>query len=235
MNGTNNSEAQYLLRKLLTLETADLALRQPWLWEADRWKELVFAFLTRIVSKDEDQVRELTGKMNDLGLLDIATLARMSEDAKTFDSNNPDARHILEFFQENGLDPEKAQQALTTICEAAVGLQKYFDGKVQRYLRGYGEMMLREIARTFQFSALRETEVAFAFTYWLQNVLNMPLSLLDANVLAFCEQHHLTPEQLVAAADNLDLNLAVLDDLILRYVSRQGKGQPYSGEVTSTV
>lgn len=221
MNATNDSEAQYLLRKLLTLEGPDLAIGHPWLWEADRWKELVFALLTRVVSLPENEARALTDNMNDLGLLDVAALASISQDPKAPDLNSPHARHILDELTENGLDPEEAKRALTTICEAALGLQKHFGGKVQAYLRSCGESMLREIGRAFHFSALKDSDVTFAFTYWLQNVLNMPFSLLDSNVLEFCDQYHLTPEQLVAAADDLDLNLAFLDDLIQSYLSRR--------------
>lgn len=219
MNATKNEEAQYLLRKLLTEEGPGLALNHPWLWEADRWKELVFALLTRVVSLPEDRARELTGNLNDLDLLDVAALANIGQDPKAPDLSNPHARHIIEELQEYGFSPEEARRALATICEAAVGLHKNFGGKVQAYLRSYGELMLREINRTFQFSALKDADVAFAFTYWLQNVLNMPLSLLDSNVLAFCEQHQLTPGQLIEAADDLDLNLAFLDDLVQRYLS----------------
>ncbi len=215
-------ETQYLLRKLLALETADLASGNHWLWEGDRWKELVFALLAHITGLAEDQVRELTDHMENLGLLDVGTLASIGKGSSP-DLNSPNARHILELLQENGFSPEESQSGLTTICEAAVGLQKHFGGKVQRYLRSYGESMLREINQFFRFSKMEDPEVKLAFTYWLQNVLTMPLSLFDSNVVMFCERHHLTPEELIAAADDLDLNVALLDDLIqletLRYAS----------------
>jgi hypothetical protein len=81
--------------------------------------------------------------------------------------------------------------------------------------------MLRDLDRIFEFSALTEAEVRYAFTYWLQNVLNMPLSLIDENVRMFCAQHDLEPEQLFAAADELDVNLALVDDVVQLHLTRQ--------------
>ncbi|MCI5211346.1 MAG: hypothetical protein D3910_21755 [Candidatus Electrothrix sp. ATG2] len=43
MNTDSLNEAQYGLRKILVLHGQDLTLLHTWVWEGDRWKELVFA------------------------------------------------------------------------------------------------------------------------------------------------------------------------------------------------
>jgi hypothetical protein len=229
MKATNGSEAQYLLRKLVILEGGELAGGHPWLWEDDRWEELVFSLLHGVVSLPEEEVREMTAAMGNLGLLQVPSLAAMTKK-----SNDPDSyangTRILEFLEESGVDGEEAKKALTTICEAAVGLQKHFSGKAQLYLRRAGEAMLRGLSETFRFSELSDAQVQSAFTYWLQNVLNMPLSLLDANVVEFCEKHNLTPEELTTAADELDLNLAFVDDLVQNYTARRAVDSELQGE-----
>jgi len=226
MAAKNKTEAHYLLRKLLSLEAADLSLNHAWVWETDRWKELVFALLTRVTDMDEAHLRDITERMNDIGLLDIDSLAASPAIDQASGQIDPHSRHIIEYFLECGFQPEEAQNGLQTVREAAIGLQKHFKGKIQLYLRKYGLLMLQEINQTFEFSKLDMADVTLAFTYWLQNVLEMPVSLLDAHMEAFCKQHDLKPAQVVSAADDLDLNLALLDDLVLSYLPNQTDETP---------
>jgi hypothetical protein len=218
---SNASEARYLLLRELKSHGGELAVSHPWVWEGERWKELVFALLTQVSDVSEDVVRELTNHLEDLDLLGISALADLVRNRKSPNLDDPLARHIVEVAQEMGFEVEEAQRGVRAICEAALGLEEQFGGKVQNYLRSYGEKMLADAGRIFHFSALSASESRMAFTYWLQNVLNMPVSLLDKNVHLFCEQHGLTPSQLLAAADELDLNLALLDDLVQYAIAAQ--------------
>jgi hypothetical protein len=212
-------DAEYLLRRILAVEGA-LILGYPWGSEGDRWKELVFALLTRVVSEPEWKVRDIVNGLYALGLLDIGMLAKSKK--HKVNGRSPDmGGHILEFLDESGVDAEQSEKSLRVIEEAACGLAKHFGGKIQLYLRGYGSAMLHDVKGLFDFSVLDTSQVQFAFTYWLQNVLNMPLSLIDENVDSFCKHNGLTTEALVAAADSLDVNLALLDDIILAYVSKR--------------
>jgi hypothetical protein len=235
MPTTNSTEAEYLLRKALTTEGADLVLDHPWVWEVDRWKELVFALITHVVSLPEHEVRDLVNDLEDLGLLDVSTLAGLQEKGDTPESRSPYEQRILQLLTEKGVGEADARRGLTTISEVAVGLDKYYSGKVQRYLRHYGELMLRELQQVFRFSALGEIEVTRAFTYWLQNVLNMPVSLADDSVKAFCEEHQLTPDEIFEAADGLNLNLALVDDLVQRQIERQGSASVQAGDRAGVV
>jgi len=215
------SEARYLLLRELRSYGEELSLSHPWVWEGERWKELVFAILAQLSDLAEDDVRELADEMDELELLEIPALASLVRNRKTPNLADPLARHIMELAQESGLSLEQAKRGVAAICEAALALEEQFGGRIQNYLRGYGETMLGDMARIFHFSTLNTSESRLAFTYWLQNVLNMPMSLLDKNVQQFCEQHGLKPSQLIAAADELDLNLALLDDLVQYAIAAQ--------------
>jgi hypothetical protein len=214
----NNHDLQFRLEKLLLTEGPEIALTHPWLSETDRWNELVFAILTQIIGGPESDIRDITLLLSDLALLHIPALAELHSDEATIDRATVPARRILEVLDEVGIQPEQAFQALTAIVEAAYGLQTHFHGKLQRYLRHYGELMLAELKQSFQFSTLSDAQVGFAFTYWLQNVLAMPLSLFDADVQAFCQLYGLQPEALIAEADKLDINLGLMDDLIRNHM-----------------
>ena len=221
INQPDHSEAKYLLSKALTVTEEEVVFSHLWMWEVERWKELVFALLTTVTSLPPYDIRKLVESLSDLKLLDIPTLAKLHESLKNHDLDSPYARRILEFLQENDFSLQEAQKGLITICEAAFGLHEHYSGKVQRYLRSYGELILQDLDRIFQFSNLDKAQVKYAFTYWLQNVLNMPLSLCDRSVQTFCQRYGLQLEQLFAAADELDMNLALVDDVVHSYIAKQ--------------
>jgi hypothetical protein len=211
----SREEAAYLLRKVAIERGAELLGSHQWAWESARWKELAFALLARIAKVPEKTLRRLTNEMGTLGLLSIQPLANLAKASKGPDMwLQPHARHMVELLQENGFSEEQARQGITTIYEAALVLQQRYDGKVQKYLRSYGELMLKDLEGIFTFSALSKTEAADAFTYWLQNVLSMPLSLIDSHVQSFCRQHNIQAEELIGAADDVGLNLGFVDDLV---------------------
>lgn len=214
----SREDARYALHKAVVLYGADLVGSHPWAWEIARWKELVFSFLTRVSRLPEKVLRNLTNRMQDLGLLEIETLASLSRAGKgSAIEQGAYGRRIMELLQESGLSQEESRQGLTTICEAALVLQDQYEGKIQKYLRSYGELMLKELDGIFKFSVLSKADVADAFTYWFQNVLNMPLSLADENVRLFCEKHNLQPRDLIDEADNMGFNLGYVDDVAYYY------------------
>lgn len=216
-------EEKYLLHKMIVMDGEDFLSGNLWFWEVDRWKELVFALLTQIVSLPEDKIRELVDSLLRLDLLDIHYLAKIDLESNYLQANSTYASHILEFLEENGISQSEAEESLTTVCEAAIGLQEHYDGKVQRYLRQYGEMILQEVETIFKFSHLNKAAIRQAFTYWLQNVLNMPLSLFDENIQQFCEKNQLKPHQLFEAADELNINFALVDDLVELHNAKEVK------------
>ncbi len=122
--------------------------------------------------------------------------------------------HFLAFLQEHGFSQQESERLLTIVSEAASALSQQFDGKIQKYLRKYGELMLKEVPALFHFTTINSDQIGHAFTYWFQNVLNMPLSLVDSNIVAFCQDNGFEVANLIAAADRLDVNLALLDDLV---------------------
>ena len=219
MNTSKYSEAEYVLRRALALADDELTAQHRWLWETERWHELVVALLTRVTARPEINVRVATDNLGDLGLLNVETLSELSQNGHAPDPNSPHARRIREVLIDSGLEPEEAQKGVATLCELAHGLNVHFQGKAQRYLRHYGELMLGELSRFFQFSALDQASVEYAFTFWLQNVLSMPLSLVDEDMRDLCEKHAIQPSDLMATADALDVNLALVDDVISRYVA----------------
>ena len=209
MKSNDNFPAHYQIQKLIVTHGAELADNHSWIWEHDRWKELVFCLLTRISNKDHDELHLVCDKLFALGLLDIPMLAEI-EDSKN------DHYHVLmtDFFLENGFTKKEAAKAIVTVSEVAKGLKKNFKGRIQEYLRSYGILLLKEVSKKFRITKLNEKEVKFAFTYWLQNVMNLPLSLKDESLTAFSKSVGIELDELIESADDIGINIALLDDLV---------------------
>jgi len=197
-------------------EAFSLAPEQyQWPLETERWHELAFCLLYRIGQPllPAQDARRIVETLAELDLLQVQTLASWMGTGGELDQDQPDAQWVLGLLGYYGLPLEQATVALTTWCQAAYALQQGFGGKVQRYLREYGQQMVDDMQQRFRFTQLDDADARHAFTHWLQNVLNMPLALMEPAVEQLCEALELTPEEWIALADELDLNLALLDDM----------------------
>ncbi len=219
MEKQNISETEFQLRKLLG-KYSDIFVYHQWPSEHKRWVELVFALVARISNKSEDEIRDVIEELDDprLDLLDVEALSEIPETDGGIDLDYPHARRVVEYLSESGFTEEESKSSVLVMHEAAKSLIEYHDGKIQKYLRKYGQQMIDELSQNFSFSKMSEADVKYAFTYWLQNVLNMPISLEDENVKKFCKKINKKPEELCEVADKLNINIALLDDFIERYI-----------------
>jgi hypothetical protein len=232
MKASEISETAFLLKKMMS-EYSRILLNFRWPSEHDRWIELLFALVTRVTKKPESEVRRAIHKLDALDLVSVHDLAEMPTFEGTIDFDAVLAARIYETLSENpisqeedltsGFTAEEAKSSIQIMHEAAKGLVAHNDGKIQKYLRGYGEKMLEELSEHFTFSKLTNAQVRQAFAYWLQNVLNMPLILADRAMQEFCREHGISLEILVREADDKNLNIALLDDLIEQYISDREK------------
>ncbi|MDX6749385.1 hypothetical protein SH611_06165 [Geminicoccaceae bacterium 1502E] len=207
------SAMEFALQKLI-VRYSPLFEQHQWPEESLRWTELAFALATRISPRPEAEIRRTVEEMDLLGLLEVETLAGLAGPEGGVDFAAGGARRMEEHLLENGLASGEARALILALHELAVALRERFEGRIQLYLRRYGERMLDELAQNFRFSRLSPEQARSAFSYWLQNVLGMPVPLRTPAVQAFCGRLGVTEEELVAAADRLDLNLALADDMI---------------------
>jgi hypothetical protein len=216
MNESSNVvKAEYLLKSLLFDPSISAQLREfAWPSETDRWYELVFALLKHVCDQPEEKLRRLVNYLGNLGHLQVGHLARISIVEDMVDPIDEEARKILTILRNKGISDEEAQRALTLLCQMARWLEAAYGGKIQRYLRAYGEAMLEDISQAFSSVGINNDEMCRVFIYWLQSVANMPLSLQSTKVVAFCQKHGITTNDLFQAADILDVNFSVVDDLV---------------------
>lgn len=214
------NEIEFELRKMF-IKYSELFVSQQWPSERDRWAELIFALVTRISKKDEQEIREIIELLDDLDLLGIEGLSEIPKTDGRINLDSPFAKRIFESLSDSGFTKEESKNSIRVMHEAAKSLMDHHDGKIQKYLRKYGQQMIDELSDNFSFSKLDDADVKSAFAYWLQNVLDMPISLEDKYIQEFCKKFGKNPTSLIQAADNLDVNLAIVDDMIQLYIDEQ--------------
>lgn len=176
-----------------------------WASERDRWAELVFCLLSRLREEELEATRAAVDLLNLLGLLRVEVLAGLSGE---------DASILQRVLRSHGFSPAQASRAAEVLAAVAARTQQEYDGKLQRVLRKHGELLRRELSAAFTACGLEQTELDHAVSQWLQNAVNLPISLENDAVKAFCKSQRVRLDQLLEAADALDVNVALVDDLL---------------------
>ena len=219
----NVQKAEYLLKTILFDPSKAAQLNvYDWASESSRWNELATNLMSRACDMPEEELRELTKYLSDLGHLDIEQLAKIKIRGDKIDRSDEAATKILDVFLRKGVPEEQALRILLLLCQIAGGLSSNFGGKIQRYLRSYGEQMLKDIPKFFSLKGIGSDEIQQIFTLWLQKVLNMPVPLRDPVLSKFCQKNGISTDELLEAADNINLNVAIVDEM-LRLESATGK------------
>ena len=219
--------------ELLTRLYADYAAEISetlWPWETARWHEMVFCILAAAAEPGTPvaSLRELNDRLVELDLLDLADWATNQEDPDKAGQLQDMYTTLGTILKKSGFTAARTKTALDTINEAAQGLLRNYDGKVQHYFRSYGMQMLERIQTDFGFSQSDTAKQALAI--WLQNSLNMPVAGRDAIIDQACEELGVTYHELLAAADRNDINVALMDDALRAFWDRTLRNQSIQGE-----
>jgi hypothetical protein len=190
-----------------------------WPWETKRWHELVFCLLDTIADPEipPETSRDVTRALGEWRLLEVDVLGSLNPAENDLDASNPILVTIMTMLQQSGFDADKAGIAVGAICEAASGLKQKYEGKVQKYFRRYGVLMLDQLEQSFSFTQLNNEDARRAISIWLQNTLNLPVPVSDPSTDQVCERLGVAYESLVDTADRLNINVALLDDALRVY------------------
>lgn len=180
----------------------------PWTSEDDRWAELVFCLLLQCSQKDAKSIRLLVTDLRKLSLLDIDRMVSLDDPANQ-------TRVVFVYMLQHHMFAEGTiAKTCTLLAHVARHLRENYDGKIQRFLRHHGEAMRDELVGELSSASLNESILTAGITLWLQNVLSIPISFQPSVVSDFCRANSISPEDLWEASDAMNLNLAVVDDLL---------------------
>ncbi|MEO8591047.1 MAG: hypothetical protein ABI432_16835 [Flavobacteriales bacterium] len=191
--------------KALYAEHVDDLPMHAWAFEQDRWAELVHSLLDRSRGHGAEQTRHAVEVLQSLGLIDIPRIASASKEDRTL---------ISSVLVNTGYTRTESELGTRTLISAAKALNEACGGKVQRILREHGERMRDELVSTLGAVPLDKGQLRSAITYWIQNTMSIPISLESDVVKKFCKANKITMTQLIASVDELDANVALVDDLL---------------------
>jgi hypothetical protein len=193
------------LRQLFERHESDLGV-YAWMYETDRWAELIFCLLSRYQPQNDEATRMAVSSLQYLGLLAPATLAGLDQEADL-------APVITYVLKRHGFSDDDLPRLRTVLAHAGQAMRGD-GGKVQRFLRRHGEVIRDELASAVTCDAMSPDDARYAVTQWLQNALSLPVSLEHEAVKEFCAANDATSADLLDAIDALDLNVALVDDLL---------------------
>ncbi|MEA3294663.1 MAG: hypothetical protein U9P81_06785 [Euryarchaeota archaeon] len=190
-----------------------------WEDEHSRWNELVYCIFAELTDHSYMDARSLSDKIFDLNLLELDDLANVQiMENGNADPNNPRIRTVSEILSINGVEQSDIDKTLSAICKVAQSIQENYDGKIQKFLRKYGEDIVNEFDSHVSFSEVDRGTQSRILVKWIQNTLAMPLAFSNIHTVKFCKKEGVSYMELTEAADNIGLNSAVLDDLIELYM-----------------
>ncbi len=195
-----------LLEAYYQPELADM----PWASEDDRWAEFVFCLLYEARGRDDAAItRNAVVTLRYLGLVTIDVLSSVGDGEKRDDR----AAAISEVLRSHGFADEAAEKAVRMLVEAATNVDKTW-GKLQVFLYNHGQSMLDDLATNLSSAALPEDDLRAAGALWMQNTLNIPVFVDHPAVESLRQRYGATVDELMDAADQAGINLAILDDLV---------------------
>jgi hypothetical protein len=188
-----------------------------WPSEAGRWAELVFCLLHGLRPENSQDTRQAVQVLFATGLLNIEALSSLGKKAEiTF-------TYIL---TSHGWSEPEADEAITMLRKISRVIRKRFHGKVQSVVRRFAIGMRQELSAAFRGAGLNKTDLDRALNHWMQNAFNLPVSLEQHGLQRFSRAIEISPEEILRAADELDINFALLDDILEAHSgSQSGAGQ----------
>jgi hypothetical protein len=184
-----------------------------WEDEMDRWHELAFCAFLEVGCMGEQMSREIVTALASLGLLEPVKLAAALTKDGSLDLTNETISSLMTILGQKGFEEKTAHEVLLAVCEMAAGIQNKY-GKLQILLRKHGQNILKDLQDATSFSHVQEEIETLIFARWLQNALELPIPLADEYVKRFCSEREYDINELITVADEIDVSIAVVDDLI---------------------
>lgn len=195
------------LQDSINIHAFDLPPR-AWIYESDRWESLIFSIIRQYCDDDPGRAGTAVNILRDWNLLDIETLAAQDQIPLEFNSAFKKIFLGLEFKQ------EEIEEISRVLVKIAVSVKTSYEGKIQSVLRKYGDMIREELLGIFSDNEIDEEKIDRGVSLWLQSAFGLPILSEKPAVKEYCDQQGISKEKLVEIADEIDVNLGVIDYFI---------------------
>jgi hypothetical protein len=195
-----------------------LVQNHTYVFEVDRWLDLVTVLLSEGAGLMQAEALAIVGHLR----------AEQVSTAKHRKARAQMRRDFEATIQAQDFDHARMDQMALVMTKLDVAIRKRYPKGLPSFLRSHGDRMVKELSQLLRKSGVSLEQANRIATVWLQNSANMPvLSASDPHIKAFCEKNHVSLAELLSLADDLGLNVAYLDDVLLatetKPSSRRGK------------
>ena len=186
--------------------------QRAWIYESDRWENLIFSIIRQYCDEDPDRAGTVVNILRDWNMLDIDTLA--AQDQIPLEYNSAFKKILLGV----GFTEDEILEIARVLVKVAVSVKTSYDGKIQSVLRKYGDMIREELLGVFSDNEIDEEKINRGVSLWLQSAFGLPILSEKPAVQEYYNQQGIDKEKLLQIADELDINLGVLDYFIEKSV-----------------
>ena len=181
---------------------------RAWINESDRWENLLFSIIRQYCDDNPEKAGTVVNILRDWNLIDIEELSAADQIPLEFNSAYKKIMLGLDFTQ------EEIKEIAGTLVSVAVAVKENYNGKIQSLFRKYGEIIREELVSSFSDDDLDNEKITDGVSLWLQSAFGFPILSDRAYVKDYCDQRGLSKDQLTKIADDIDINLGVVDYFI---------------------
>jgi hypothetical protein len=188
-----------------------------WEDELDRWHELLYHVANAHLGGEAMNCRGLINALAATSLITPDGLAQVMSNGSV-DTNTPRYVAIHEVIKAAGVDDSKSALIIASFCNVATATRAKY-GTIQQLLRRCGQAALNEMVQEIQLAELTTQKKTNAFAEWLQVTTELPIAVEDEGFRGYCDEMGYSVAEVVSAADQLHINLGVVDDLLYLYMT----------------
>lgn len=181
---------------------------RAWIYESDRWENLIFSIIRQYCDDDPEKAGTAVNILRDWNLIDIEQLSASDQIPLAFNSAFKKIMLGLDFTEED------IKEIAETLVNIAVAVKDKYDGKIQSIFRKYGEIIRKELVSSFSDDNSDNEKITMGVSLWLQSAFGLPILSERPNVKDYCDQNGISKDQLSDIADEIDINLGVVDYFI---------------------
>ena len=186
--------------------------QRAWIYESDRWENLIFSIIRQYCDEDPGRAGTVVNILRDWNMLDIDTLAAQNQIPLEYNSA------FKKILLGVGFTQDEILEIARVLVKVAVSVKTSYDGKIQLVLRKYGDMIREELLGTFFDNEIDEEKINRGVSLWLQSAFGLPILSEKPAVKEYCNEQGISKEKLLQIADEMDINLGVIDYFIEKSV-----------------
>ena len=183
-----------------------------WIYESDRWENLIFSIIRQYCDDNPENAGTAVNILREWKFFDIEELSNVDQVPLENISTIKEIMLGLDFTE------AEIEEIIRTLVKIAVSVKGKYSGKIQSIFRKYGEIIREELVGSFSDDDLDNEKITHGVSLWLQSAFGLPILSDRTYVKEYCKERGLNKDELTKIADEMDINLGVVDYFIEKSV-----------------